>query len=135
MLMMQTQAQQTVHLMDSGGRHLGEILIDRTEDQLVFGKFIPGPAFPMVEHLFRAFEEAVELQALGAVDDLDAQVAALGLHLRSSDDLQDIQIYDVQIWSEGGLTFRLGSSVVPSATGGPEAVQPAVESEVLSTPR
>jgi hypothetical protein len=57
--------------------------------------------------VFRAFEEAVNSQALAVVDELDAAIATLGLHLRSPDSPQRLDIHDVQIWSDGGITFRM----------------------------
>lgn len=106
---MQLHAGRTIDLIDGEGQQVGQIVIERSEDDLVFGKFMPGPAFPAVQHLFREFEEAVDLQALSVVDELDAAIAALGLHLRSPDSLQRAEIRDVQIWSDGGITCRVGS--------------------------
>jgi hypothetical protein len=42
---------------------------------------LAGPAFAAVERLFRAFEEAVNAQALGVVDKLDIAIGRLGLRL------------------------------------------------------
>jgi hypothetical protein len=61
-----------------------------------------------VERLFEEFEEAVNLQALRLVDELDTEIAALGLYLRTPDGLQRMEIHDVQIWSDGDVTCQLG---------------------------
>ena len=108
MLVTQLYAKQTVHLIDADGRQVGQIVIERSEDKLVFGKFIPGPAFPTVQHLFRDFEEAVNLQALSVVDELDAAIDALGLRLLSPDGSQCVEVHDAQIWSDNSITCRLG---------------------------
>lgn len=116
---MQLQTEQVVHLVNAQGQQLGQIVIERREDKLVFGRFIPGPAFPAVQHLFRQFEEAVNLQALSVVDELDAAITALDLHLRTPEDSQCIAAYDVQIWSDGSITCRVGSSASPTENRSP----------------
>jgi hypothetical protein len=121
---MQLHAEQTIDLIDGEGRQVGRIVIERSEDDLVFGKFIPGPAFPAVQHLFREFEEAVDLQALSVVDELDAAIAALGLHLRSPDSSQRVEIRDVQIWSDGGITCRVGGPNISTVKRESESRQP-----------
>ena len=59
--------------------------IESNEDGLLTGTFTPGPAYPAVESLFRAFEEAADAQALSAVDWFRAKIAALGLQLYTPD--------------------------------------------------
>jgi hypothetical protein len=108
MLIMQSHAEQLFHLMDTQHRQLGQVTVERAENQLLSGKFVPGLAFPAVEPLFRDFEEAVNAQALGVVDQLDRAIAALGLYLCSPDNSQQTPIHDVQIWSDGNITCRLG---------------------------
>lgn len=104
---MQLHVKQIVELVDAEQRQIGQMRIERHEDDLIFGKFVPGPAFPNVQQLFRDFEGAVEVQALHVIDQLDAAIAALGLHLRWADESEHIEIQDVQIWSDGGITCRL----------------------------
>jgi hypothetical protein len=112
---MQLHAEQIVDLVDAEQRQIGQIRIERQEEDLIFGTFIPGPAFPGFEQLFREFEEAVDLQALHVIDELDAAIAMLGLHLRCPDIMEPIAIQDVQIWSNGGITCRLcGQSAPPT---------------------
>jgi len=60
-----------------------------------------------MKRLFQDFEAAANLQALSAVDELDTEIAALGLHLRTPDGSQRIKIHDVQIWSDGDMTCKL----------------------------
>jgi hypothetical protein len=79
-------------------RQICQITIERNEENLILGKFVPSPDFSAIEHLFEDFEEAVNLQALSVVDELDTKIVALGLYLRTPDGLQRIEIHDVQIW-------------------------------------
>jgi len=134
---MQLQAEQTVQLIDAEGRQVGQIVIERCEEKLIFGKFIPGPAFLAVQQLFREFEEAVDLQALSVVDELDAAIEALGLRLCVPDSLQGIEVHDVQIWSDGGVTCRVGSPVPSTRDRGRESGRPiqAVGGSGRLTPR
>ena len=110
---MQLRAEQIVGLVDAEQRQIGQMRIERQEDDLIFGTFIPGPAFRSVEQLFRDFEEAVDAQALHAIDELDTAIATLGLHLRCPDVMESIAIRDVQIWSNGSITCRLGGQSAP----------------------
>ncbi|MBM3237347.1 hypothetical protein FJZ31_13725 [Candidatus Poribacteria bacterium] len=104
---MKLYAEQRVYLIDAQQRQIGKITIERNEDNLIFGKFVPGSDFSAVNRLFQDFEEAANLQALSVVDELDTEIAALGLHLCTSDGSQHIKIHDVQIWSDGDITYRL----------------------------
>ena len=104
---MARQGKASFQLLDARQRQIGELVLERSEDKLLFGKFIPGRAFAEVQHLFREFEEAVNCRALRKVDELDATIDALGLHLQSPDGSQRLAIRDVQIWSDGGITCRL----------------------------
>lgn len=106
---MQLRAKQIVDLVDAEQRQIGQMRIERQEDDLICGTFVPGPAFPSVERLFRDFEAAVDVQALHVIDELDAAIATLGLHLRCPDVMEPIAIRDVQIWGEGGITCRICS--------------------------
>ncbi len=114
---MQFKAHQRMDIRDSQQRRIGQLTIERREADLLLGQFTPGPDFPNVEHLFREFEEAVDAQALGVVDQLDVTISALGLRLFSPDDSGYLAIHDVQIWSDGGMTCQLCSESVrlPSA--------------------
>ena len=104
---MKLYAKQMIYLIDVRQRQIGQIMIERDEDGLIFGKFVPGSDFSAVEPLFQDFEEAVNLQAFSVVDELDTEIAALGLHLRTLDGLQRIEIHDVQIWSDSDITCKL----------------------------
>lgn len=97
----------TVQLMDAKQRNIGKVRIDSTVEKLLVGEFVPGSDFALVEEIFGKFEKAVNIQALGVVDQLDKQIVALGLQLYSPEHRQSIKIRDVQIWSDGGFSCRL----------------------------
>lgn len=119
---MQLRAGQVAQLADRRRRQVGEITIECRENDLITGNFEPSPAFLTVEQLFRDFEEAVNAQALSVVDELDTAIAALGLHLRSPDGSQRINIHDVQIWSDGGISCRLSRRTAASVGTKAESV-------------
>ena len=108
---------ETLQLIDAKRRDIGEVSIDSKVEQLLTGEFAPGSHFSRVEELFQKFEEAVNVQALSIVDQLDKQIAALGLQLYSPDHGQSIKIHDVQIWSDGGFSCRLTLETARSANG------------------
>ena len=107
---MQLQVEQVVHLVDRQEQQIGQIEIERREENLIFGRFVPGPASSTVQPLFQKFEEAVNLQALSVIDELDAAIATLGLHLHPPRESQHIEAHDVQIWSDGSITCWVGSA-------------------------
>ena len=106
---MQLQAKQTVDLVTAEKRSLGQVVIERSEEDCCFGSFTPRSAFSAVQPLFRDFEEAVNLQALSIVDELDEAIRALGLHICLPDGSQPVAVEDVQIWSDGRISFKVDS--------------------------
>ena len=107
MLIMQLQNEVMLSLVDAFYRPVGQIMVEEYENNLISGEFVPGPAFGTMEKLFLSFEEAVDAQAFSVVDQLDAQIAALGLRLYWASESQATEVEDVQIWSDGGITCRL----------------------------
>lgn len=118
---MQLHAVQLLVLVDAQQREIGQITVERTERELVFGRFAPGPAWPAVSRLFKDFEEAVNSQALALVDELDAAIAAMGLDVRADCDGERVEVHDVQIWSDGTVTFRLRPPAVPAVETGQQS--------------
>jgi hypothetical protein len=110
-------ADQVVTLFDGTNRRIGDLTVERIDNDLLFARIRPGPDFAVAEPLFRAFEEAVELQALKKVDELDGAIAALNLHLVTDDDQQSTSVHDVQVWSDGEMTCRLTPVAPPSVNG------------------
>ena len=106
--------EQTLHIVDNKRRQIGQVTVENHGDHLIMGKFAPGPNFSRVEELFQKFEEAVNVQALSIVDQLDKQIAALGLQLYSPDHGQSIKSHDAQIWSDGGFSCQLTPEAVRS---------------------
>lgn len=102
---MQLSAKDTLELLDAKQQVLGQIAVERTDHGLVIGEFMRHPAFSAVEQLFRDYEDAVNVQALSVVDALDAQIARLGLQVVVPDG-RPLAVQDVQIWSDGAITFR-----------------------------
>jgi hypothetical protein len=125
---MQQRAEQIVDLMDTQQRHIGQMQIERQEDDLLVGTFVPGPAFPSVKQLFRDFEEAVDVQALPVIDELDAAIAALGLYLRWPDLAEPIASKTCKFGATAAL--RVGSAVNP-----PRQRMPSSSLDPLIRPR
>jgi hypothetical protein len=116
-------ASQEVLLYDAQQRPFGRMVIERCEGELLLGQFVPGPAFAAAAPLFRRFEEAANAQALSLVDELDAAIAALGLSLHLPEEAATVPLHDVQIWSDGGISCRLGRPA-PAANGSAAAARP-----------
>lgn len=106
---MALQRGQLIQLWDAQEHWLGEIAVEQVRDDLVFGRFRPSSAFPVVEALFTEYVAAANQQLFSRVDELDAALAALGLHLRSPDGGRLPSVHDVQI-GEGRVTFRVQGS-------------------------
>jgi hypothetical protein len=106
---MRPTAGHTVPLTDGRGRDIGRVIVERVDDDLIEGAFEPGADFGAVRQLFLDFEEAVNLQALGAADRLGGEIDALRFRLGVEGQSESIDVFDVQIWSEGGISCRLRS--------------------------
>ena len=98
---------QVLTLLDGQTRRIGDIAIEGLEDNLLFARMRTGPDFAIAEPLFRAFEEAVELQALKKVNDLVAEIRAMELQRVSADGKHTVPIHNVQVWSDGRMTCRV----------------------------
>ena len=110
-------SEQIFQLIDTKRRNIGQVKIDGKVEQVLTGEFAPGPSFSLVAEIFQKFEDAVSVQALGIVDQLDKQIATLGLQLYLPEHGQSIKIHDVQIWSDGGFSCHLASDLVRSVNG------------------
>lgn len=106
MLTLASLANQTVSLTDAAGREIGTIAVEDVRDDLILGTFVPGPDFAADRPTFFEFEEAAEAQALSVVDQIEKQIDALGLRIHPRG-ISPVRVYDVQIWSDGGVSCRL----------------------------
>jgi hypothetical protein len=112
---------QPLLLCDGHHRLLGRLVINQIEDNLVLGRFVAEPDFAFVRHLFAEFVEAVNQQLFHTVDELDQEIAVLGLHLGSANGSPLPAIEDVQI-ADDEISFRiqpnqLGPDTPAEATG------------------
>ena len=129
---MTMEAGQMLKFSDSERRRIGDLTVERRENDLVFAHIEPGPDFTSVEPLFRAFEEAVELQARKRVDELDAEIAALKLHLTTADGSESVPIRDVQIWSDGEMSCRIAADAAGDDGFDPEVARTRQNEELMA---
>lgn len=122
------QPGQVLPLTDTQGRQLGQVTVERQEAGQLLGSFTPGPAFAEIEPLFREFEELANDQVLSLLDAVDASIDALGLRLRLAEGSNTLEVHDVQLWSDGGISCKLRGSAVPGVNGVTE-VSSATEPE------
>ncbi len=130
MLAMQFHPGQVLTLLNAQQQRVGELTVEGREGDLVLGTFVPGPVFSEMQPLFRAFEKAAEAQALSVVDELDAAIATLHLRLAGPGGAPPVDIHDVQIWSDGGISLRLArdtSIPVNGAAAGGQSARPVQE--------
>ena len=118
---MELQAGQLLELLDAKQRALGQLTLEDRQGDLLLGSFAPGPDFPAVEPLFREFEEAVNAQALSAADRYEAAIGAIGLRLRAPGSSEQMQIKDVQIWRDCGISCRIDSTISGTLNGNAQA--------------
>lgn len=103
---MQLNVGQVLEIIDGQQRLLGTVQVERLQGNLLCGQFRAAAGFADVAELFRQFDEAVNVQALAVLDEIDAAIAALGLQLRLSDSLRTCPIHDVQIYADGAFSCR-----------------------------
>ncbi len=122
-LVMELQIGQRLELLDAQERALGQITLEERQGDLLLGSFAPGPGFAAVEPLFRRFEEAVNLQAIPAADRCEAAISALGLYLGQTGGAAKVDVTDVQIWSDGGVSCRLPDDRAGALNGDAQETQ------------
>jgi hypothetical protein len=111
--------QEELRLIDSQGRCLGSVSIERIEGDRVFGEFVASADFADASAMFREFEEAVNDQLFPEADRLSREIDALGLRLASADVNDSLLLGDVQIMNDTDLSCRvpnLGLTQVLQAT-------------------
>lgn len=118
---MELASGQTLELRDAKQRTLGRMTLEERDGCLLRGSFAPGPDYQAVEQVFRGFEEAANAQALRAVDERGAAIAALGLSLCVPGGGGGMEVGDVQIWSDGGMSCRLAPSPLDPRNGQAQA--------------
>jgi hypothetical protein len=116
---MTLRCQQHLQLADRQGHDIGNVVIDRIQGNLVFAHFRPGPDYARVGPLFAEYVEAANEQLLSVVGELDAAIAALGLHLRAANGSDWPAIQDVQI-GDGIATFRIQEPSLAGPSGDQE---------------
>ena len=99
--------QETVYLIDSAGRRLGEVSIQRIEGDRVHGRFAANSQFDDVREVFEDFEEAVNEQLFHEADRLSVAIDELGLHLSSADAGETLELQDTQIMNDADLSCRV----------------------------
>jgi hypothetical protein len=109
---MNPTATRTASLVTSSGRSIGELNVEEVRGELLMGTFTPGPDYPAVEPLFRAFAEIVEDQVLSLLDQVTEPIEALGIRLADG-----TPVWDVQIYPDGNASCRVG--VRGGRTGAP----------------
>jgi len=127
---------QSIALRDRQNQDLGQVVIDRIQNDLVFGRFTPAPAYGVVEHLFAEYVEAANGQLLSIVGELDLMIRGLGLHLQAPAGAVFPGIYDVQIGA-GIITFRVesqgDSGTPPSRLTAPRIASSLLGAELRSS--
>jgi hypothetical protein len=87
------------------GRCLGHVVVETIEGDYVTGQFRPEASFAMVEPLFTELVAAANDQLFHRVGELDAAIAALGLHLASDNGAALPAIHQVEI-DRQTISFR-----------------------------
>jgi hypothetical protein len=98
----------TQQIVDRQSRDVGAIRVEQVDGDLVLGRFVAGAEYAEFAPVFAKFEEAVDANALSLVDAIDHEITEFGLRLNMPGDLP-IAIHDVQIWRDGGISFRCKS--------------------------
>ena len=97
----------TVYLTDAQRRSLGQVVIERTEGDRVFGRFAPGPEFAALRSLFEELEEAANGQMFSEANRLADAIDRLGLHLSGYGPSEELAVCDVQIMGQSALYCRV----------------------------
>lgn len=92
-------------LSTENGRNLGQLQLESMTEKVCCGTFVEGPDFDSVRELFRELDDVVNNQLLANVDQVTDRIASLHPKLFLSG--TSIPIYDLQIYNDGGVSFRM----------------------------
>jgi hypothetical protein len=86
---------------------IGTVQISSIEEGRVHGEFIPAARFDEYEPIFRRYTEIVENQAFTYLDQIESEIARLGITIRFEETDAPERVYNVQIFTDGGFSCRL----------------------------
>lgn len=98
---------QVYRLTDKQGVDLGTVTVDEFQNGNLTGQLIPGPSYAQFEKIFQHFAEVVDQQAFTFLDEAEEAISRLGLVLIRTDQAEQIQISDVQIYPDGLFSCRI----------------------------
>jgi hypothetical protein len=104
---MDLQLNELYVLRDAQGASIGEVQVTALDDQIVRGRFLPRSAYDLYKHLFRSHEEAVNQLLLSNIDEIEDQIEAIDLKLGRLENSSRVKVYNVQITTDGRISFRL----------------------------
>jgi len=100
-------AAKTMSVLLPSGVELGTVSIDDIEDGRISGEFASSPGFAAVESIFRFFTEVVEQQSFSYLDQVESEIARLGITICWKGHSDAHAVHDVQIYTDGGFSCRL----------------------------
>jgi hypothetical protein len=116
--MLRVTATDVLRVTDADGRDLGTARVESVADGVILGDFTPGPDYPAVEPVFRAFAQLVEGQSLSLIDQAAEAIARLGVTVRPDGNGEAVPVDDVQIYPDGGFSCRLRPPADRNGAGG-----------------
>lgn len=102
-------AVRTLDLLSNGGDNLGKVRIEEIDHGQIGGAFEPAEGFALLEPIFRRYTEIVEQQSFTYLDQIESEIARLGLKIQFDDGTAPQRVYHVQIYTDGeyGFSCRL----------------------------
>jgi hypothetical protein len=103
----------TVQLLDESNSPIATISVDVMTAEMVRGTILDHQFTPDMIRMFEAFQEMVEHQMFGYLDQFEQHLAALNLKVLIEDEpisIEDLQVYDLNV-----ISFRLKTDAFTSS--------------------
>ena len=86
---------------------IGKVQIEEIKEGRIHGEFVPSEQFGEYEPIFRRYTEIVEGQAFTYLDQIESEIARLGITIQFDESDAPEHVYSVQIFTDGGFSCRL----------------------------
>ena len=100
-------ATKTLRVLSPGRLDLGTVHIEDIKEGRIHGEFVPSEHFGTYEPIFRRYTEIVEEQAFTYLDQIESEIARLGITIQFDETDEPERVYGVQIFTDGGFSCRL----------------------------
>ena len=100
-----------LYLVNSTGRVLAELDVKSADGDLYVGNIISNSFDDSMRKLFQAYSDIVNNQMLSYMDEIEERIRTYKFGVSVKIPLEYTPIYDLQIFNDNNISFRVGSPI------------------------